>query len=105
VVALSQCTLSWGFTPKDNQAPDLLFSRKIFIIPDDDTSDDATLKKLSNLGYEDDGQNQNILGFQFDYGHLVQPALDPTGSMDARTADLIQTVYAKAADKLRDTAA
>jgi hypothetical protein len=104
VIALSECTITWGFVPKDGQRPDLLFSRKIFIVPDDDASEEATLKKLSNIGYEGDDKAENILGFQLDYGHLAKPPLDPTGKMDGRTSELIQRIYEEAADELRNTA-
>ncbi len=101
VVALSDCTLDWGFAPEAGQAPELLFSRKIFIVPDDDRSGEAALRKLHNLGYADADGAENVLGFQLDYGDLVEPALDPTGEMDERTTLLIHRVYEQAADELR----
>jgi hypothetical protein len=104
VIALSECTVSWGFAPADGQEPDLLFSRKIFIVPEDDRSEEAALKKLNNLCYEGKDRAENILGFQLDYGHIAEPPLDPTGEMDGRTAALIHRVYEQAADELRNTA-
>ena len=103
VVSLSECNIAWGFAPEQGGKPDLFFNRKIFVIPDDDVSEEAAHRKLNNLGYDDPDRSQNVIGFQFDYGHMVDPDLDPTGQLDQRTAALIHRIYGQAADELRDT--
>jgi outer membrane protein OmpA-like peptidoglycan-associated protein len=101
--APSSCIVNWGFPPKSGEPPELLFSRTIFLVLESDQSEDAAMKRLSNLGYVDDDPTANIVGFQLDYGHLTTPALDPTGELDERTLKLVEQVYSQAADDLRDT--
>jgi len=104
VVSLSECIIEWGFPTTEGRQPDLFFNRKIFIIPDDDVSEEAAHRKLNNLGYEQDDRAENVVAFQLDYGHLVKPALDLTGTLDQRTAALVHKIYGQAADELRNTA-
>ena len=104
VVSLSECTVDWGFPPAQGRQPDLFISRKIFIIPDDDVSEEAAHRKLNNLGYEHDDRVQNLVAFQLDYGHLTKPPLELTGTLDQRTAALVHRIYGQAADELRNTA-
>lgn len=101
--APASCVVKWGFPPKEREAAELLFSRTIFLVPENDRTEEATLRRLSNLGYDSDDRQTNLVGFQLDYGHLVTPALSPTGELDEPTAALIQRMYSQAADDLRDT--
>jgi hypothetical protein len=78
-----------------------LFRRTILLVGFGETGADAAVKKLSNLGYDDDDTSVSIIGFQLDYGHLTDPVLEPTGELDDRTLNLLNTVYQQAADDLR----
>ncbi len=99
--APASCEIRWGFPPARGQEPELLFSRKIFLVPEQDKSPEATIQRLTNLGYDDPDRRENAVAFQFDYGHLATPPLAPTGELDAPTAALVERIYAEAADDLR----
>jgi hypothetical protein len=58
---------------------------------------------LKNLGYDGPNDTDNIIGFQLDYGSLVDPALEVTGEFDDRTRALVEEVHRQSADRLRDT--
>jgi hypothetical protein len=73
----------------------------VFLIAESEQGDEVALKKLSNLGYDDEDKTQNIIGFQLDYGTLVDPVLAVTGELDGRTNDLLEAVYQQSADNLR----
>jgi hypothetical protein len=75
----------------------------VFLIPDGDHSPESSLKRLKNLGYDGGDDEENITGFQLDYGFLVDPPLDVTGKFDDRTRVLVEQVHRQAADRLRDT--
>ena len=99
----SSVTVKWAFPPKDGEDPVMLFQKNIFLIAPDEAADQAVIKKLSNLGYDSDDQTRNVLGFQLDYGSLVDPFLDQSGELDDRTRDLIDDVYEQSASDLRKT--
>ncbi|MGI8992461.1 MAG: peptidoglycan-binding domain-containing protein [Bryobacteraceae bacterium] len=99
----SSCEIRWGFKPDQGVRPVLLFSRTIFLVASDETGDDTVQKKLSNLGYRDDDSATNIVAFQLDYGHLTDPFLTATGELGDATLDLLEKVYAEAANDLRRT--
>jgi hypothetical protein len=99
----SVCTIKWGFEPKEGQSPALLFSRTIFFIAENEARAEAAPKKLHNLGYDSDDEDANIIGFQLDYGHLVNPPLSPTGEFDDRSLELLDKIYQQTADDLRET--
>ncbi len=103
VEAPATCTIKWGFRPERGDSPELLFSRTIFLVAENDKSPEAATKKLSNLGYDSDDRTENITGFQLDYGDLTDPDLSPTGELDDRTMELLERVYKQAKDDLRDT--
>jgi hypothetical protein len=99
----STVEIKWGFRPDPGNDVDLLFNRNIFVIADNDRSEQAAVKKLSNLGYDDSDANENAIGFQLDYGHLADPPLAVTGELDQRSKDLLERVYQQTADDLRQT--
>jgi hypothetical protein len=96
----SKCIIDWGFPPKRGEAATLLFSRTIFVIAADDRSDDAAVKRLHNLGFDGEDAEENVVGFQLDYGHLEEPPLEITGQLDAPTRRLLERVYLQSADRL-----
>ena len=100
---VNSVTVNWGFKPKKDEEPVLLFSRAIFLVAEGEQGDEAFIKKLSNLGYDEDDKVQNIIGFQLDYGPLVDPFLAVTGELDDRTRKLLDEVYEQSADHLRET--
>jgi hypothetical protein len=95
--------IKWGFQPDPGQEPDLLFDRSIFVIADNDRTKQAAVKKLSNLGYDGSDASENVIGFQLDYGHLADPPLAVTGTLDKQSADLLERIYQQTADDLRQT--
>ena len=101
--AASSITIRWGFAPEKDVDPELLFERTVFLIPGGEESEDITRKRLSNLGYDNADKEQNIIGFQLDYGSLVDPPLPVTGELDDRTSSLVKDVYEQSPDNLRDT--
>jgi hypothetical protein len=100
---VTSITVRWGFKPLKGEAPVLLFSRNVFLVADDEQGDEVSIKKLRNLGYDSDDRVQNIIGFQLDYGALVDPFLAVTGELDDRTRKLLDDLYQQSADHLRET--
>jgi len=99
----SQQTIRWGFPPEGDEDVEFMYSRTVFLIPDNDHTPEASLKRLKNLGYDGPNDNDNIVGFQLDYGFLVDPPLDVTGDFDARTRKLVDEVHRQSANRLRET--
>ena len=99
----SQQTIRWGFPPETGEDAELMFSRTVFLMSDDDRSPEASRNRLKNLGYDGPSEEDNIVGFQLDYGSLVDPPLENTGEFDDRTRALVDEVHRQSADRLRDT--
>ena len=99
----SQQTIRWGFPPESEEEPALVFSRTIFVIPDADRTREATMRRLNNLGYDGPDSIDNIVGFQLDFGSLVDPPLKVTGELDDRTSELVERMHRQSTDRLRDT--
>lgn len=99
----SQQTIRWGFPPEAGEDAEFMFSRTVFLISDNDQSPEASLKRLKNLGYDGADEKDNIVGFQLDYGSLVDPPLEDTGEFDDRTRALVDKVHRQSANRLRET--
>jgi hypothetical protein len=99
----AQRTIRWGFPPESGEDVEFMFSRRVFLISDNDRSSEASLNRLKNLGYDGPNEQDNIIGFQLDYGFLVDPPLEDTGQFDDRTRALVDEVHRQSADRLRDT--
>jgi hypothetical protein len=96
------CEMSWGFQPEQEAEAVLIFNQTIFLVASDDTQSIETAhKKLSNLGYRHEENEKNIVAFQFDYGHLRDPYVTPSGELDDGTMNLLEEVYGRAANDLR----
>ena len=99
----ANCVIRWGFPPSDDGEPQLLFDRKIFLVSKEDLNPELARQKLNNLGYHEDDDSANVLGFQLDFGHLADPSLEPSGVLDDGTLSLLNEVYQQSKDNLRDS--
>jgi hypothetical protein len=97
------CVINWGFEPQKDEPPELLFSRTIFLVADSEPSAQAAKKKLHNLGYESSDAKTNVTAFQLDFGHLIDPPLDPSGDLDGPTLKLLDQLYQQSLEDLRET--
>jgi hypothetical protein len=99
----AQVTIRWGFPPEEGDEVELLFSRTVFVMSDNDRSPEASKNRLKNLGYDGLNDTDNVIGFQLDYGALADPPLEDTGEFDDRTRALVDEVHRQSADRLRET--
>jgi peptidoglycan hydrolase-like protein with peptidoglycan-binding domain len=110
VVVPATCSIRWGFPADEGQAPILMFTRNVFLTASgrseaDDDAQQTASKKLNNLGYDSADTTAAVLAFQLDYGHLTEPQLTPTGELDDATLEVLDRVYQRAGDDLRDSRA
>jgi hypothetical protein len=100
----NDCLIRWGFPPHKGEEPELIFSLEMFLKPETEDREQEAAQKLHNLGYpKEDELRANVTAFQRDYGHLADPALEPSGELDDPTLNLIRDVYRSCEDDLRNT--
>lgn len=103
IATSKSCLLEWGFKPKNDEEPELIFALNMLIISDEEDEREEIKKKLNNLGYTSNEQKVNIEAFQRDYGHLADPPLEANGKLNEQTKELLRDVYKKCALDLRNT--
>jgi hypothetical protein len=106
VAVPATCHVKWGYKPDDGREPELVFGVDLFLKADDlleSESEEESLKKLNNLGYDRPSRSENIRGFQLEYRTLASPPLQITGELDDRTIKVLREVYRQRVDDLRTT--
>ena len=99
----NQVRIEWGFPPKSNDQPELIFGLDMFLKQDGERQNEA-MQKLNNLGYAlNNPPEENVAAFQRDYAHLATPRLLETGDLEDSTMALIRDVHASCEDDLRNT--
>jgi outer membrane protein OmpA-like peptidoglycan-associated protein len=91
----NRCTLKWGYPPPpggeaDATTDDLIFERQMFLDyaeTDDSDPDEASRRRLNNLGYTDPDLDKNVAEFQTDFG------LPNAAWFDQKTFDELRRVH------------